>query len=219
MNLTHSYSSLKQYENCPRQYHEVRILRKFKQGETEATRYGTEVHKAFEDFLMEDKPIPEKYQQFHGYANPIKHMPGTILCEQKLGIKRDFTPCDFFDKDVWFRGVPDVLVIYKSTARLLDWKSSKSSRYADTAQLELMAAMIFAHYPQVTKVRGGLVFVVARDFIKADYTRDQFAAIMSKWAGKATAIEAAVEHGVWNPKSGPLCRYCPVSSEVCEYKE
>ena len=217
MKLTHSYSAIKQWENCPRQYHEVRILRKFKSQETDATRYGTEVHKSLEDYLMEDKPIPEQFSQFEGFANPIRHMAGTILCEQKLGIKRDFSPCDFFDPDVWFRGVPDVLVLNGNTARVLDWKTGKSSRFADTAQLELMAGMVFAHYPEVQKVKGGLVFLVARDFIKADYTRDQFAEIMSKWAGKAATIEAAVESKVWNPKSGPLCRFCPVNS--CEYKD
>jgi adenine-specific DNA glycosylase len=39
---------------------------------------------------------------------------------------------------------------------------------------------------------------------------------MSKWAGKAAAIEEAT---VWNPRKGPLCRFCPVSSDVCEFKE
>lgn len=217
MKLTHSYSAIKQFENCPRQYHEVRILRKFKSSETDATRYGTEVHKALELNVLEGTPVPEKFKQFEPYAHTVKRMSGTILCEQKMGLRRDFSPCDFFDKDVWFRGVPDVLAINGSgTARVLDYKTGKSSRYADTSQLELMAGMVFAHYPQVQKVKGALLFLVARDVVKADYTRDQFAEIMSKWAGKATAIEEAT---VWNPRKGPLCRFCPVSSDVCEFKE
>ena len=217
MNLTHSYSAIKQFENCPRQYHEVRILRKFKSSETEATRYGTEVHKALELNVLEDAPVPEQFKQFEPYAESVKRMSGTVLCEQKMGLRRDFSPCDFFDKDVWFRGVPDVLAINDTgTARVLDWKTGKSSRYADTSQLELMAGMVFAHYPQVQKVKGALIFLVARDIVKADYTRAQFAEIMSKWAGKAAAIEGAT---VWNPRKGPLCRFCPVSSDACEFKE
>jgi CRISPR/Cas system-associated exonuclease Cas4 (RecB family) len=217
MNLTHSYSSCKMFENCPRQYHEVRILRKFKSSETDATRYGTEVHKALELNVLDNTPVPEQFKQFEPYAESVKRMSGTVLCEQKMGLRRDFSPCDFFAPDVWFRGVPDVLAINDTgTARVLDWKTGKSSRYADTSQLELMAGMVFAHYPQVQKVKGALIFLVARDIVKADYTRAQFAEIMSKWAGKAAAIEGAT---VWNPRKGPLCRFCPVSSDACEFKE
>ncbi len=220
MNLTHSYSAIKQYENCQRQYHQVRILRKFKSQETDATRYGTEVHKALELHVLEDTPIPEQFKQFESYAKTVKRMPGTVECELKLGLRRDFSPCGFFDKDVWFRGVPDVLAINDSgVARVLDYKTGKSSRYADTDQLELMAGMVFAHYPHVQKVKGALLFLVARDVVKADYTRDQFAEIMSKWAGKAARIEAAADTGVWNPRKGPLCRFCPVSQDACEFKE
>ena len=219
MKLTHSYSAIKQFENCPRQYNEVRILRKFKSSETDATRYGTEVHKVLELHVLEGAPIPEKFKQFEPYAQIVKRMSGTILCEQKMGIRADFSPCDFFDPEVWFRGVPDVLVVNGETVRVGDWKTGKSSRYADTAQLELMAGMVFAHYPDVQRVKGALIFLVANDVVKADYTRDQFAEIMSKWAGKASQIEAAVESGVWNPRKGPLCKFCPVSADVCEFKD
>lgn len=540
--LTHSYSSIKQYENCGRQYHEVRILKKFKSEGTEATMYGTEVHKALEDYMMLGTPIPEKFKQFQGYADTIGRAKGDRLCELKMGIRADFTPCGFFDKDVWFRGVPDVLIINGELARVADWKglaldtkiptpfgwstmgelqvgdlvfdshgeittvvgksnvkhipcykitfsdtttvvcdeehlwkltdgsvvgvndlmgrrnkkqrayipkiptaaplalptitlpvdpyvlglwiadgscgsgeiskpdafvweeiqrrgyavnmesggaracptrtvkglrgglrelgllasakripatylrsgydqrldllrglmdgdgnanptrkeaifttvskdlsddvmellcslgqrplqsavvahgfgktvdaypisfrplginpfllprkadrvlpswgpgqatyryavrvelvptvptqciavssadhtflcteqmipthnTGKSSRYADTDQLELMAGMVFSHYPEVQRVKGALVFLVAKDFVTADYTRAQFAGIMSKWAGKASRIEAALESGVWNPRKSPLCRFCPVSQATCEFKE
>lgn len=219
MKLTHSYSSIKQFDNCARQYHEVRILRKFKQVETEAALYGTEVHKALELYLMDGTPIPDKFAQFKPYADSIAKAKGDRFCELKMGIRADFTPCEFFDKDVWFRGVPDVLIVNGTTARVGDWKTGKSSRYADPDQLELMAAMVMSHYPNVQRVKGALIFLVAKDIVMADYTRDQFAAIMSKWAGKASRIEDALEKGVWNPRKGPLCRFCAVSSDACEFKE
>ena len=52
MALAHSYSGIKDYEGCPRRYHEVKILKKFKSKDTEATMYGTAVHKAFEDYIL-----------------------------------------------------------------------------------------------------------------------------------------------------------------------
>jgi hypothetical protein len=217
MALAHSYSSIKDFEGCPRRYNEVRILKKFKSKDTEATLYGTAVHKAFEDFIKDGAPLPASFAHYKPFVEPLAAYPGDIRCEEKMAIRADFSPCGFFDKDVWFRGIPDYLAISKSgkTARVADYKTGKSSRYADTAQLELMAAMVMLHHPTVDKVKGALLFVVVGDIIKAEYTRAQLPEILSKWAGRAGAIEMAVDVGVWNPRSSALCKFCPVTS--CEY--
>jgi hypothetical protein len=211
--LAHSYSAIKDFENCAKKYHETRILKRFKQQDTQATLYGTEVHKAFELFLTDGTPLPPQYAHFQRFADPVGGLKGELKCELKLGIKADFSPCGFFDTDVWFRGIPDVLLVNhdNGVARVVDWKTGKSSRYADTAQLELLAGMVFSHYPNVQKVKGALVFVVADSVVKADFTREQYAEIMSKWAGKASLIEAALTHGTWNARPGPLCKFCPVT--------
>ncbi len=217
MALAHSYSAIKDFEGCPRRYHEVRILKKFKSKDTEATLYGTAVHKAFEDFIKDHAPLPASFEAYRKFVEPLATLDADIRCEEKMGIRADFTPCGFFDKDVWFRGIPDYLAISRSgkVARVADYKTGKSSRYADTAQLELMAAMVFIHHPTVEKVKGALLFVVVGDIIKAEYTRDQLPEILSKWAGRASAIEGALEVGVWNARSSALCKFCPVSS--CEH--
>jgi len=217
MALAHSYSSVKDYEGCARRYHEVRILKKFKSKDTEATLYGTAVHKAFEDYIKDGTPLPAQFAQFAHFVEPLAAHDGEIRCEDRMAIRVDFSPCGFFDKDVWFRGIPDYLAISRSgkTARVADYKTGKSSRYADTAQLELMAAMVMLHHPTVEKVKGALLFVVVGDIIKAEYTRAQLPEILSKWAGRAGAIEKAVDVGVWNPRASALCKFCPVSS--CEH--
>lgn len=217
MSLAHSYSAIKDFEGCPRRYHEVRILKKFKSKDTEATLYGTAVHKAFEDFIKDGVELPASFEAYRKFVEPLATLDADIRCEEKMGIRADFTPCGFFDKDVWFRGIPDYLAISRSgkVARVADYKTGKSSRYADTAQLELMAAMVFIHHPQVEKVKGALLFVVVGDIIKAEYTRAQLPEILSKWAGRASAIESALEVGVWNARSSALCKFCPVSS--CEH--
>lgn len=216
MKLAHSYSAISQFKNCPKQYNEVRILKRFKSEGTEATRYGEQVHKAFEEFIRDKKPLPPHFEHYLPFVEPLANLQGETLCEVKMGIRDDFSPCDFFAKDVWFRGIPDVLNINHETgvARVGDWKTSKSSRYADTAQLELLAGMVMSHYPNVKRVKGALVFVVAGDVVKAEFTRDQYADIMSKWVGKADEIVRSLEVGVWNPRPGPLCKFCPVSDCV-----
>jgi hypothetical protein len=81
-----------------------------------------------------------------------------------------------------------------------------------------MAAMVMIHHPDVNTVKGALLFVVVGDIIKSEYTRKQLPEILSKWAGRASAIEAAVVHGVWNPKSSALCKFCPLTEDACEHK-
>lgn len=217
MALAFSYSAIKDFQNCPRKYHATRILKAYKQSDTPATLYGTAVHKAFELFIEEGTPLPESFSHYQRFVEPLTKIKGEIKCELKLGITADFKPCEFFAKNVWFRGLPDFLALNheKRLARVVDFKTGKSSKYADISQLELMAAMIMIHYPEIDTVKGLLLFVVADDAIKAEFTRDQLPTILSKWAGDAAQIEAAVENDVWNPKSSGLCKFCPVTS--CEY--
>jgi len=218
--LVHSYSAIKEFQNCARKYHAVRILKQFKQQDTQATLYGTAVHKAFEEFIANGAPLPEAFEQYRAFVEPLTKVPGDVYCEKKLGVRADFSPCDFFASDVWFRGIPDYLVVNHETsvARVGDFKTGKSSRYADPGQLELMAAMVMAHFPTITKVKGALLFVVAKDVITSEYTRDQLPVIWSCWGGHANAIEKARERDVWNASPSGLCKFCPLSEAACEHR-
>lgn len=213
MRLSHSYSAIKQFDNCSKQYYEIRVLKKYKSENTEATLYGTAVHLAFEEYIRDKKPLPENLSNYHKFVEPLAKLTGEAHCELKLGLTADFKPCGFFDKDVWFRGIPDLLIINKETgvARVVDYKTGKSSRYADTAQLELLAGMVMQHFPEVKKVKGALLFVVANDMVKAEFTREQLPEILSKWGGKASMIEKVIEKGVVNARPSGLCKFCPVS--------
>ena len=61
--FTWSYSSLKQYQNCPRQYHEIKVLKNYTIKETEQMRYGTEVHKALEEYVRDGTPLLKNYDK------------------------------------------------------------------------------------------------------------------------------------------------------------
>ena len=53
MEFTWSFSSLKDFINCPKQYHEVKVLKRVEKSTTKQMLYGTEVHKACEDYRFE----------------------------------------------------------------------------------------------------------------------------------------------------------------------
>lgn len=209
-----SYSSLKQFKTCPRQYYEVRVAKSVpKQDETEATRYGKDLHLAAEEYVRDGKDLPAHFSYVKSYLDTLRALPGEKYCEYKMALTKSLEPCGFFDSDVWCRGVADLLVINDDTgvARVLDYKTGKSAKYADPAQLELMALMVFKHFPKTKKVKGGLLFVVARDFKKEDYHVDQSHVYWRGWLNDVKRLESAHATGVWNPSKNGLCRaHCPV---------
>lgn len=206
-----SYSRMKGFETCPKQYYHVTVMKEFPFQETAATRYGTEFHKAAEDFMRDGTPVPGRFSFAQGALDALKEKPGEKHCELKMGLTADLKPCGFFDKDVWFRGIVDLLITNENTAHVVDYKTGKSAKYADPGQLQLMALATFAHFPQIEHVKGGLVFVVANQFVKAKFDAADKDALWAPWIKKYARLEKAHETGVWNPVPSGLCRnHCPV---------
>jgi hypothetical protein len=215
---TWSYSSLKTFEQCPKKYYHLRVVKDVKDEGSEATLYGQELHKAAEDYLKEGKPIPPKFQFIQDVVNAIKDIPGEKHCELKLGVKRTdagYEPCGFFDKDVWWRGIGDVVVLQDDVAFSLDYKTSKNAKYADLKQLDVLAAALFTHFPQVKKVKSALAFVVSNEFIHKEHFADMRDSYFATFEPELDRLAAAEESGVWNTNTGPLCKFCPVHH--CEH--
>ncbi|MGI9136085.1 MAG: PD-(D/E)XK nuclease family protein [Candidatus Nanopelagicales bacterium] len=214
--LKWSYSSLGLFQQCPRKYYHLRVVKSIKEPETEAILYGKRVHEAAEFYISKDEPLPPPFEQYKPVLDMLKDMKGEKLCEYKMGLTSDLQACGFFDENVWFRGVADLVVINGKTARVIDYKTGKSSQYADTKQLELMALAIFKHFPEVEKVKAGLVFLVCNDFVKADYDKDSSAKTWIKWVQETDRLQAAHDNNVWNAKPNFTCRsYCLVKE--CEH--
>ena len=206
-----SFSRIKAFDTCPKQFYHTYILKEFPYEETEAMRYGTEFHKAAEEFIRDGKPVPERFSFAKPALESLAAKPGKKHCEFKFGLTRDLEPCSFFAKNVWFRGVIDLAIIDGDRAWIVDYKTGKSARYAEVGQLELMALAVFKHFPEVKKINGGLVFVVADEFVKDKYSIELEGEMWAKWLGEYAKMEKAEETGVWNPKPSGLCRaYCKV---------
>jgi hypothetical protein len=214
--FTWSYSSLSLFQQCPRKYYRLRVAKDIKEGETEALIYGKEVHKAAEDYVKDGTPIPEKFKFIKPYVDPLKELPGEKLCEHQMGLTEKLEPCGFFDKEVWWRGVADLLVINGDKAHLIDYKTGKSSQYADVKQLELLAMATFKHFPEIQKIKAGLIFFVAQDLVKTDFVIDQQETLWSKWLPELSRLDKSYDVDVWNPKPNFTCRkFCPVKD--CEH--
>jgi len=209
---TWSYSSLDLFKQCPQKYYRLRVLKDVKDPPAEHLNYGLAVHKAAEDYIGKGVPIPEKYVAILKTSlDRLIAMEGEKHCELRLGLTQGLEPCGFFAPDVWWRGVADLIIINNDSAYVVDYKTGKSSKYADTKQLELLSLAVFKHFPQVKKIKGGLLFVVANDLIKANYEQDKAGVYWTKWLEDTGRLEAAIANDVWNAKPNFTCRqYCPV---------
>jgi hypothetical protein len=203
---TWSYSSLDLFKQCPHKYYRLRVKKDVVDPPTEHLSYGLEVHKAAEDFIKHGTPIPEKHAFIREPLELLRKRNGKHLCEYKLGLTRDLSPCGFFDEDVWWRGVADLLVINGEEARCVDYKTGKSIKYADTDQLELMALAVFRHFPQVKRVKAGLLFVVTKNFIKDSYDIQNQDKMWAKWFAQYNRMKFSYTNNVWNPRPSGLCK-------------
>jgi hypothetical protein len=208
-----SFSKMKDFQTCPKQFYHKTVLQEFPYVETPEMRYGTEFHKAAELFIRDGVPVPDKFAFARGALEHLKAQPGEKHCERKLGLTEDLQPCSFFDKAVWFRGVVDLAIIDGETATVIDYKSGKNARYADKGQLELMAMAMFRHFPEIRRVRAGLLFVIANELVKDKYAHDTQHKLWEKWLADYGRMQTAFETNTWNPKPSGLCRnHCPVKS-------
>lgn len=210
-----SYSSIKMYDQCPKKYFHIRIAKDVKDEQNvEHLIYGNEFHKAAEDYVSGAAPLPERFRYAKSTLDNLKARPGRVLCEYEMGLTAKLEPCAFDAPDRWWKGVADLIIIEDDgTARVLDYKTGASAKYADKGQLELMALAVFKHFPEVKRVKAALLFVVAKAFIKENYHRDDEARLWSKWLAEYAKMRRSYELSVWNPRTSGLCKkHCVVLS-------
>lgn len=215
-NIKWSYSSATTFEKCPKQYYHLYVAKDIKQDSNqEHFLYGNEVHKAAELYVRDGIPLPEKFSQFQNALDRLKQIPGEKYCELKIGLTRDLEPCGFFADNVWWRGAVDLLILNKETktATVIDYKTGKSSQYADTRQLSLLGAAIFKHYPEIETIKAGLVFLVSKEILKEDYKQEKFDEMIGEWDTLVKRMDIAHDTNVFNAIPNFACRkFCPVES-------
>jgi hypothetical protein len=78
-----------------------------------------------------------------------------------------------------------------------------------------MALMTFAKFPQIMRVKAGLLFVVNDAFVAEEYTRDQILELWDAFKPDLKRMDASYDTDVWNPNPTPLCGWCPV--RTCDF--
>lgn len=211
----YSHSAMKQFNNCPRQYNEMRIKKAWPREETEQTLYGTQLHKAMEFAVRDETPLPPQFDFMQPTLDALLARPGDKYAELELAVTNKLEPCEFKSPDAWMRGIVDLAIISGDMAWIIDYKTG-NNKYPDKDQLTLMALLLFAHYPQVKLVKSALLFVLKEDMVKHETRRDAANRIWGIFREDVAKIEKCHDTNVWHPKSSGLCKkYCGVLS--CEH--
>lgn len=209
-----SYSKLKNFEVCPKRYYNIDVAKVVKEEESEQLQYGNMLHKALAEAVSGKTPLPEHFKAFQKQVDRIAGVSNgsaKILVEQQLAIRDDMTATTWFGKDAWFRGIADVIKIVGPVALVIDYKTGKILE--DGVQLALMAQCVFAHHPDIQKIRTEFWWLKEDAETRADFSRDDMVGV---WAGllpRVKALEEAHTAANFPPKPGHLCRkWCPVDA-------
>jgi hypothetical protein len=212
-----SYSKLKNYDVCPKRHYEVDVLKNYddKVGpdgkENKYLAEGNEAHDALAKACSGKAPLPEKFKHYQIWVDRVRSGPGKLLVEQKYAITRDFRPTTYFARDVWYRGIGDVVRLDGPVALVLDWKTGKILE--DSVQLMLMAQCLFSHYPELRRVRSEFVWLKEDCTTPEVFDRQEVADQWIELLPRVSTLESASKSLTFPPKPGPFCKKsCPVDS-------
>jgi hypothetical protein len=149
-----TYSQLDSFESCPRKFYHLKVLRDINEPPTVHTEWGKTVHTAFENAIKDGTPLPTGMAQWQTIADKLSALPGSKLTEYQFALTRDFQPAPW--GEAWTRGIADLVIIHKEKAAVLDYKTGKRK---PTEQLDLYANYTFQHFPAVTQVTTGFVWL------------------------------------------------------------
>lgn len=215
-----SWSALNSFETCPKRHYETKVAKNFIEPETEHTRWGNAVHKAFDKYLSEGKELPDSMKSYKPVLDKIKEKSynGTKLStEQKITLTEKMRNSEWFARDAWCRSIIDVILENNNQAFVADWKTGKKKD--ESQQLKLFAAVLFTSKPWLESVTTSFIWLQEPEDSPSRYTierftRDQLPELWNEFLPRVARMKAAYDIDSWPEKPSGLCRkWCPV--ETC----
>jgi RecB family exonuclease len=217
MKLSHSYSAIKLYENCPYRYYRQRIAKDIVDEGGEASKYGERVH-SFLETRLKGADLPQEVAAYEPLCRSVEALAknGELHVEKELVLNDNLTPTGWWDSDAWLRSKLDVLVINGADAVVMDWKTGK--RNADFFQMQIFAAQVLKHFPDVQRVKTSLVWLKDMTLDTEKYGRSDAPELWAEIMKRIQRIHTSYEHGSWVARPSGLCRFCPARHDCASAK-
>lgn len=210
-----SFTSLNQFQNCPKAYYLQRVAKELPYVETEAMRFGTQQHEHLEYRVKEQRPLPPELSWMEPRIITMEKSGGTLIAEREAGLTKGLSVTGFFDKDVWVRGKLDLTLRFGGKSVVLDWKAGR--RKHDSDQLMLFAGFEFADRPFIEEVRTGYVWLKDKAIDSEVFTRKDIPMIWGHFMPKVEKLEKAYERDEWPCKPSGLCPWCAANKSQCKH--
>lgn len=214
-----SFSRLSTFETCEAQFDYLYVSKRVANQSNEASDYGDRVHKVLETYgkgtLVQEALTDEGKQTLKRWGplvDKILSQPGDKFFEYQMSVNRALQPTGWFDPDVWIRSIADVLIVNGDVAYCLDYKTGKVKD--NPTQLQLFAAMVMWHFPEVQKVKTSFVWLKYDDTTNATYERRFLDALWRAIEPRFTKVQDTIELGVFKAKPSGLCPWCS-AKDIC----
>lgn len=205
-----SYSALDKFVSCPRQYYELRIAKSVVEAESEQMRWGTWVHKQFEDRQKHGITLPPEVSSHETLMLQLDALPGVHETEQQVALNRQMQPTPFDAEDVWWRGIIDYVKRTDTHATIVDYKTGKP--HQKFGQLKLFALYLFARHPEIDTVRVDFYWTKTHSMTGATYTRSMTHALWNEFLPNLKQYVEAFRTDTWQTRPSGLCHgWCPVT--------
>lgn len=215
--LPWSYTALSDFRNCPWQFHETRVTKRIVRTQGDEAKWGEYVHKQFEHRQATGNPLPTELAEHEAFMTKLDRIPGeTLYVESKVALNKHLQPCEFFAKDVWWRGVIDWKKWCAADRRvaLTDYKTGKPGTNFD--QLDLFTLHTFARHPDVDIIDARYYWTQTGTETRKVYGRDEIPKLWATFVPDLKQYVLAFKEDVWQKRQSGLCNgWCPVTD--CEF--
>lgn len=232
-----SWSRLDDFENCPRKFLHKYILKDLpRQGYIPHLEKGKYYHHGLEmmvkhgyeaalDMLPADTRDKQEWKpkvlksmlQHKPIVDAVRNAP-IFHAELSIAYDVNMSKVDWFGKTVWCRVIYDAVAIWPGQkAFVLDWKTGKHKEKI-TDQLKLFGGSALHEY-DVPEVETDYIWLEHGKRTKSVYRQQDKEPIWQDFRERSNLIQVAQEAGNWPANPNPLCAWCDVTPDKCEYKK
>lgn len=214
-----SYSRLSTFEQCESKFDYLYVSKRVQDQGSEVSEYGNRVHEVLELYgkgELDQATLSEEGKQTLGkwgkIVDKLLAKAGEKYFEYQMAVNADLQPVDWFASDVWIRSIADVLVVDGDTAYCLDYKTGKVKD--NPTQLQLFAAMVMWHFPQVTTVKTSFIWLKFNEVTNTKYERRFLESLWNGLRPRFKKVQEVIDLGVFKAKPSGLCPWCP-AKDIC----
>lgn len=212
---TWSFSTLKKYENCPWAVKLGKVDR-IPSESGEAAQRGSEIHDGCEAYvrgLRDDLPADGR-TKFDIFADDFvdlkqKFRDGVVQLEEDWGIRKDWSPCDWDDPELWGKAKLDVFVREnEETCVIIDHKTGRKfgneMKHADQG---LSYALHTMHrYPEINIFKVEFWYLDEGEKMIRTFSRAQLKMLLIRAHNRAKKMTTATD---FMPNANPhTCMFC-----------